>query len=58
MNLTNVIDAIERARNIMKKNQENGCIMHQYKGYQYYKENPALSAWEAIEKILSDCKLL
>lgn len=42
MDLSNVIDAIERAKTIMQKNQEN----------------PSLSAWEAIEKIFSDCKLL
>lgn len=58
MNLSNVIDAIKRARKIMQRNQENGYILHQYKGYKYYKENPSLSAWEVIEKILSDCKLI
>ena len=58
LQLSNVIDAIGRARNIMEKNRERGYILHQYKGYQYYKENPSLSAWEAIEKILSECKLL
>ena len=58
MNLANVIGAIKRARNIMLRNQENGYTLLQYKGYRYYKENPSLSAWEAIEKILSDCKLL
>ena len=58
MFLVNVIDAIKRARNIMQRNQENGYTLLQYKGYRYYKENPSLSAWEAIEKILSDCKLL
>ena len=58
MNLVNVIDAIKRARNIMQRNQENGYTLLQYKGYRYYKENPSLSAWEAIEKILCDCKLL
>lgn len=58
MNLSNVIAAIGRARQIMQKNKENGYILHQYKGYQYYKENPSLASWEAIERILSDCKLL
>ena len=58
MNLANVIGAIKRARNIMLRNQENGYALLQYKGYRYYKENPSLSAWEAIEKILSDCELL
>lgn len=58
MNLSNVIDAIGRAKKIMQRNQENGYTLLQYKGYRYYKENPSLSAWEAIEKILSDCELL
>lgn len=57
-NLSNVIDAIGRAKKIMQRNHENGYTLLQYKGYRYYKENPSLSAWEAIEKILSDCELL
>lgn len=58
LQLSNVIDAVERAKKIMQRNQENGYILHQYKGYRYYKENPSLMAWEAIEKILADCKLI
>ena len=58
MDLSNVIAAISRAKKIMQRNKENGYILHQYKGYQYYKENPSLTAWEAIEKILNECKLL
>lgn len=58
MQLANVLEAIERAKKIMQRNQENGYILHQYKGYRYYKENPSLSSWEAIEKILKDCKLI
>ncbi len=58
MNLSNVLDAIGRAKKIMQRNQENGYLLLQHKGYRYYKENPSLSAWEAIERILSDCKLL
>ena len=58
LQLSNVIDAIGRAKKIMQRNQENGYTLHQYKGYRYYKENPSLSAWEAIENILKDCKLI
>lgn len=58
MNLSNVISAIERAKKIMQNNYENGYTLYQYKGYEYYKENPSLTAWEAIEKILKDCKLI
>lgn len=28
---------------------------HEYKGYYYYKENPSLEIWQAIENILKDC---
>ncbi len=58
LQLSNVIDAINRAKRIMQKNQENGYVLHQYKGYRYYRENPSLDAWEAIEKILKDCELI
>ena len=58
MNFSNVIAAIDRAKKIMQKNKENGYILQQYKGYRYYKENPSLTAWEAVEKILSECKLI
>lgn len=58
MDLSNVIAAVDRARKIMQRNQENGYTLYQYKGYQYYKENPSLAAWEAIEKILKDCELV
>ena len=56
--LSNVIAAVDRARKIMQRNQDNGYTLYQYKGYQYYKENPSLTAWEAIEKILKDCELI
>ena len=49
---------VDRARKIMQRNQDNGYTLYQYKGYQYYKENPSLTAWEAIEKILKDCELI
>lgn len=58
LQISNVIAAVDRAKNIMRKNSENGYILHQYKGYKYYKENPSLASWEAIEKILTDCKLI
>lgn len=58
LNLNDVIVAIKRAKTIEKKNQENGYTLQQYRGYRYYKENPSLSAWEAIEEILKDCKLI
>ncbi len=58
LQLTNVIDALNRAKDIMRRNQENGYTLHQYKGYKYYKENPSLAIWEVIEKILKECELI
>ncbi|MGI6120560.1 MAG: RloB domain-containing protein [Desulfosporosinus sp.] len=58
LNLDNVRTAIRGSKAIMQKNQENGLVLQQYKGYRYYKENPSLSIWAAIEKILHDCGLL
>lgn len=58
LQLFNVIDAVNRAKAVMQRNKENGYILHQYKAYKYYKENPSLAIWEAIEKILKDCELI
>lgn len=57
LQLADVIDAVIRARNIMQRNQETGYTLLQYKGYTYYKENPSLSIWEAVDKILKQCGL-
>jgi len=58
MQLSNVIDAIQRAKGIMQRNEENGYKLIQYKGYSFYNENPSLQSWEAIEKILIECGLI
>lgn len=58
LTILHVKDAIERAKFIMQRNKENGYVLQEYKGYKYYKENPALAIWEVIEKILKDCELL
>lgn len=50
--------AIKRSQSIMQKNEENGLVLQQYKGYRYYRENPSLSIWKSIEKILIDCELI
>lgn len=57
LDLSDVIFAIERAKKIMNRNRESGYVAQCYKGYTYYKENPSLAIWEAIEKILADCGL-
>ncbi len=58
LTLMQVCDAVRRSKLIMQRNAESGFVLQQYKGYKYYKENPSLSIWEIIEKILSECKLL
>lgn len=58
LRLSNVIDAVSRARIIMQRNRENGYTLHNYRGYKFYKENPSLTIWEAIERILKDCGLI
>ncbi|MEA1961775.1 MAG: RloB domain-containing protein [Bacillota bacterium] len=55
--LSDVRAAISRSKAIMQRNVENGYQLQQYKNYYYYRENPALSVWESIEKILKDCDL-
>ena len=58
LDLDNVIQAVDRAKCIMKRNRENGYILQNYKGYTYYKENPSLAIREIVEKILKDCRLI
>lgn len=58
LSLAQVGDAVRRAKLIMQRNAEAGFFPQQYKGYKYYKENPSLTIWEIIEKILSECELL
>ena len=58
ISLEDVIKAIERSETIMKNNENNGYTLHKYKGFSYYKENPALEVWRVVKLILSDCKLI
>jgi hypothetical protein len=58
LTLDNVRDAIRRSESIMQRNEENGLVLQQYKGYRYYKENPSLSIWKIIKEILEECGLL
>ena len=58
MTLDEVKEAIIRSKRIMQRNIDDGLTLHEYKGYKFYKENPALSIGEAIEKILKDCKII
>ncbi len=57
LTIDDVISAVERSRAIMKRNEENGYKLQQYRRYDFYKENPSLSIWNIIGKILGECNL-
>ena len=58
LDLNNVKDAIHRADAIMKRNEDSGYRLLQYKGFHYYQENPSLEIHTVISHVLSDCELL
>ncbi len=58
LSLENVCEAICRAKKIMDNKLKDGEVSVQYKGFSYYKDNPALTIWESIEKILKECDLV
>lgn len=41
----------------MKRNEKSGYRLQQYKEYSFYKENPSLSVWEIVDKILKECEI-
>lgn len=55
--INDVISAIERAKRIMDNNEKNCNTVKEFSGYQIYIENPSLTIWQVIEKILKECKL-
>lgn len=58
LTLEDVKTAIQRAECITSKNKENGKVLEKYKGYFYYRDNPALSIHEVVKKILIQSGLL
>jgi hypothetical protein len=58
LTLADVFQAVRRSKVIMQANQENGYTLYQHKGYRYYIENPSLSIWKIVEKIMVECGLL
>ena len=58
LTIEDVISAVKRSEVIMKRNEESGYRLQQYKGYSFYKEDPSLSIWEIIGKILFECGLV
>ena len=55
--MADVREAIRRSKLIMEKNKSDGKLYTQYKGFKYYRENPALTIYEAVERILVECGL-
>ena len=58
LSLADVKTAIDRAKNIMHRNQRDGYPLTQYKGYAYYIHNPSLDLWQPIEAMLQECGLI
>ncbi len=58
LSLNHVRAAIARAKSLMQIKISNGEQQEQYKGFQYYKENPALTVWESVAAILDECEIL
>ena len=57
LTLEDVHSAIRRSKAVMEQNRQNGNALQEYKGYEFYRENPSLSVWESIERILLECGL-
>lgn len=58
LTIEDVKEAIKRSRYIMERKADDGQFPIQYKGFTYYPENPSLSIWEAVEKILQECNII
>lgn len=57
LSLNDVKNAIQRADAITSKNEKDDIPKEKYKGYCFYKDNPALSIHEIIRQILDECNL-
>lgn len=55
LSISDVRDAIRRSKRIMDANKRNGVVENEYSGFRYYADNPALTIWESVEKILREC---
>lgn len=58
LRLDDVKSALCRADKIMINNIRDEKKLTQYKGYSYYRDNPALTVQNAVKSILSECGLL
>ena len=55
LSLDDVREALQRADVICANNEKDGKVLLQYKGYDYYQDNPALSIHNAVRMILTEC---
>ena len=55
LSLSDVNDAVKRAKKITQNNKEIGNSQKSYKGFKYYQDNPSLSIWKIVEEILTEC---
>lgn len=55
LSLSDVKEAVRRAKKITQNNKELGNPMKSYKGFKYYQNNPSLSIWEIVDEILIEC---
>lgn len=58
LTLDDVREAIKRADAITANNENNENTLLKYMGYEYYRENPALSIHEAVRDVFTECGLL
>lgn len=58
LSLDDVKEAIKRSEMIMENKVANGEHQEQYKGFTYYKDNPALTIWESVKSIFAECGLI
>ena len=57
LTLDDVKEAIRRADFINSNNEKDKKVLMKYKGYSYYRDNPALSIQNAVRMILTECGL-
>ncbi len=58
LTLENVLDAIRRAETITTLNEKDKKTLIRYRGYVYFRENPALSVHEVVKTILTECGVI
>lgn len=58
LTLEDVRAAIRRAEAITMLNEKDGKKQVQYKGYSYYRDNPALSIHKVVKTILDECGVI